>query len=188
MYIYYHRWGFYPAHGDCPNQRDFLASARDYYHAKTNLEVTYWFDRKETLINWCYKWGRDYQVLHMSHDQFRRWLLNVDRERTKASYWHKVRWDRWSRFKEPSKFVRKPYIKKKQRSENYLQKQEWRKNKGFAKDKQKKKGWHRSCPKYIKRYCNKKLRQMERRCIWREEYDKLHSVTPKNLFDPWMWD
>jgi hypothetical protein len=46
----------------------------------------------------------------------------------------------------------------------------------------------RSCPKWIKRYCNKIHRQWERSCIEREDYDKLHKRDVKRILDPWRWD
>jgi len=77
----------YPAHGDCPAQRAFLDSAIDYFRTKyyngkrTETYTTKWGwestrevwlineyygSRKEELIDWCYKWGRDYQVLFIN--------------------------------------------------------------------------------------------------------------------------
>jgi len=211
MYRYISVVSAYPAHGNCLKQRQFLDWAKERYYQKLYIgyEIrkrpvwkgsslmteyrhytpnTYWQGREESVIQWIYKWGRDYQICFLDYQQFKRWLLDRDNKNTKAREWRRRRYSWWDNSGEDS-FRQIGYLKK-QRSHIHKQREEWRKKMGHYKDKAKQ-GWsqsRRSCPKWLKRYCNKKHRQRERQHIDCEKYDGLHNITPKNIYDRWMWD
>lgn len=92
------------------------------------------------------------------------------------------------------KFQKKPHHSKKVLSEKEQAKKAWREYKRTTKDKAKRQDLHGchsdGCPMWVKRHCNKKHRQWERRCIHHERYDKLGSWNRKrkDIFDPWMWN
>lgn len=91
------------------------------------------------------------------------------------------------------KYQKKPGHAKKVLSEKELNKKSWRESKRVTKDKAKREdlhGYHSDgCPVWMKRLCNKKHRQWERRCIEREAYDQLgqRHHKRKDIFDPWLW-
>jgi len=66
-------------------------------------------------------------------------------------------------------------------------KQEWRDHKQFSRDTAKQSHGH-PYKKWAKKFSNRKLRQKERINIYRETYENLFKVVPKNIFDPWHWD
>lgn len=90
------------------------------------------------------------------------------------------------------KYQKKPHHKKKELSEKQKAKKAWREHKHTKRDKAKRQDLHGylsdGCPKWLKRHCNKKHRQWERRCIHHERYNKLGAkYKRKDFFDPWMW-
>jgi len=93
------------------------------------------------------------------------------------------RW-RWTNG-ETSKYKRNLEHKKKELSEEEIQKREWKKK--FRKDKAKT-YYRRGAGKYYKRLSNKMHRSFERKMIHYERYDKLHEVDYKFFLDPWLWD
>lgn len=91
------------------------------------------------------------------------------------------------------KYQKKAHHKKKVKSEKQLAKEAWRKHKGVDRDKAKRQdlhGYHSDgCPVWLKRHCNKKHRQWERRCIEKGNYERLGAkYKRKDIYDPWMWD
>lgn len=103
------------------------------------------------------------------------------------------KWELYERWVGKKKYQKKPHHKKKVKSDKQLAKEAWRQEKGMNKDKAKRQdlhGWRSDgCPVWLKRHCNKKHRQWERRCIEKGKYDKMGSKCKrKDIFDPWMWD
>lgn len=113
-------------------------------------------------------------------------------EGTMQRSWH-YEWQDWYRW-EGKQYVKKPSHKKKVKSQKQKNKEAWREEKQVKRDKAKRQDLHgyRSdgCPVWLKRHCNKKHRQWEKRMIEREQYDKLGTWNwkRKDIFDPWMWD
>jgi hypothetical protein len=64
---------------------------------------------------------------------------------------------------------------------------DWRERKHFKKDKSKRYK-RRSCPKWVKRQCNKEYRAWQRDLIQRDKFEEIGSKTRKDFFDPWIWD
>lgn len=68
-------------------------------------------------------------------------------------------------------------------------KEDWRERKGFKKNFRKRcRGCCSSRKTWVKKHSNHKHRQAERAAIHNGQWDSLHIKTPKNIFDPWMWD
>ena len=86
-----------------------------------------------------------------------------------------------------SKYRRKSSHKKKSRISN---KQIWREYKQISRDKAKHGSWFSGPPRWMKRMCNKKHRQWERREIHHERYENLGPARwkRKDIFDRWLWD
>lgn len=80
-------------------------------------------------------------------------------------------------------------VGKKVLSENDRQKREWRKEKGFDRDKAHH-GWrHRGKPnRYGKQLCNREYRRHVTTVIRKGQYHKLTKTRPKDYFDPWRFD
>lgn len=101
-------------------------------------------------------------------------------------------WEWYERWVGKKKYQKKPHHKKKSQEEkDKLEAKKKFKNK--HKDKKKAglgNSWSgRGCPKWLKRHCNKKHRQWERRCIERGQYDRMGTWNwkRKDIFDPWIW-
>jgi len=205
--MYYYSWSSgYPEHGDCAEQRQFLTWAKERYHQKLYQRIEehvrkgrwglkeyykvgicypYWFGRKEQLIQWLYKWGRDYQICFIDYFQFRRWILDQDRTKTHSRiYRHRSRYSYWDRSRSGEDGFRQiGYLKK-----EYNQKEQWRIDNGHYRDKSKAGSWRSKPPgKWVKKYCNSKHRQWERRNIHHKRYDALSDYKNKKIYDPWMW-
>jgi len=119
------------------------------------------------------------------------------RKRVKRYDWRTgERWLEWQDFYqwEGRRYVKKPSHKKKEKSQKELDRQAWREHKQVKRDKAKRQdlhGWRSDgCPKWLKRHCNKKHRQWERRMIEKERYEELgvNYYKRKDIFDPWLWD
>jgi len=209
MYYWRSHQTEYPAHGDCNAQRKILKWCRQHHEKKKDKHViaqkienykTWWgylkqrkvkvydkyWPRNEKIVIQNMFWeGHAKEALFLSFDQFDRWVRRLDNERTRAFDWYEGRIYRGFRY-EPTAYVKQPYHAKKERSDKYKQKQEWRKEKGFAKDQSKGTCWHRNCPKWVKQHCNQQSRRNARRLIKAGRYD--HLFTHDYPVDTWMWD
>ena len=91
------------------------------------------------------------------------------------------------------KYRRKPHHKKKKPSQKKLAKVSWRVEKKILKDKSKRLGivgiHSDGVPPWMKRLCNKKHRQWERKSLRKRQYDTFGKPNHKrkDIFDPWMW-
>jgi hypothetical protein len=172
-------------------------------HSRRVYLISHYNGRKAymPLIYKFYFEGRYvYQALNMSFKDFADYLIRgipsslyyavKPLPRRSKWYYRGVQYvlDRDNGFRQKIKYQRKKTHCKKERSEEYVAKQEWRKKKGIDKDNQKANYRRTGIPKWMKRHCHKMHRQMQRECIYRENYDKLPTCkTDKSIFDPWMY-
>lgn len=175
---------------EAKNQDDFACAAFNYYRHKAT-----WLgglNHREDVIEWLYKLGRDYNVLFMDYDEFRRVALGQH----KNYGWNGVRWKvarrkyycRWSHYCDPKLYrVLKGFTYSGQAKKNNPNKNDWWVHKGIDKDRRKCR-WHNSWKRSLKQFGKRKHRQLERDAIKNERYDRLHRLTYKRAEDRWSWD
>lgn len=91
------------------------------------------------------------------------------------------------------KYQKQPHHKKKVKTEKELNREAWRQHKQVRRDKAKRQDLHgylsNGCPPWMKRHCNKRHRQWERRMIESGQYERTgRTYKRKDIFDPWLWD
>lgn len=158
----------------------------NYIHESARASYRHWWEQQTRWVWWYedhskhFGYNREIQTLypHLSPPRVRR---------------KRTRWGAGNRWIRPwdvstsgeSRFVQSGYAKKDKTKDQV--KEDWRELKGFARDKAKRHR-KRSCPKWIKRQCNKDYRQFERRELEAGRDERLGSKLRKDYFDPWMWD
>lgn len=81
------------------------------------------------------------------------------------------------------KYRKEPHHAKKEENP----KAAWREEKQMSRDKSKAKWRQHGVPPYLKRHCNKRHRQWEKRLIFNGEDEKLFNKKPKFIYDPWLY-
>jgi len=213
MYRFYSRYSrrHHPEQGDCPEQRDYVFKCRQIYHNKhlptfferqEDYSILPWKKRWKKLdelrynprdkdsiyhptATWLYDWGyRVEQCLHISYEEFCYWIVLRPEYGYKCDFRHSIRKYGPGGYRDqPYRYRNNHKTTKKVISGEERQKREWKASKRTRRSK-----YSRSCPKWMKRYCNKTHRQMERECINTGQYDRLYNTIPKDIFDPWMWN
>lgn len=163
---------------------EFLQAAYIYYHSKLGVVLDFGSESNK-LIDWLYKLGRDYRVLDISHDEFRRIITDKHNHYYRGWSDNRLRY-RYSRYINYDEYrVLKGFTykgeKKKQRD---LIKDEWKKRK--RKEKQSRHWGHYK--KYLKHYCARKHRVIERKALASNRLEELGSISYKRAENPWHWD
>lgn len=180
-------------------QAQFLKDAIQVYSRKTSpiwiSDTHIARENKNEVLNWLYKWGRDYQVLAMSFDEFCNQIVERNRptypygSTLYRRYYRRGRRgylpDNWLDFRVRNHHA---HVPKKILSEDELQRREWREHKQFKRDRARR-GWSYNCrgngrKTWAKRFSNRKERRHVRQAILAEK-----EIKPHRLFqDKWMWD
>lgn len=177
---------------EADNQDEFIHFAFNYYRHKRYWD---WANNVgEGVIEWLYKLGRDYLVLFMDYEEFKRIILGThkgyssfngikyfkryDRRRYYGSYSH------YCDIKEYRVLKGFTYNGQSKKNKNA---NDWWEYKGFTRDRRRTSYFQRGWKGSLKHFNKRKHRQLEREAISSERYDKLHSQSWK-IEDPWSWD
>lgn len=157
-----------------------------YIHEGAHASYVHWWSQQLYWVEQAYRWDK----FRSAADDIGYLYPHLRPQRRRRRYNHGSSVRRWIKpwdisTSGESSFRQDGYEAKVQ-SDHARSCQDWRKHKGFKRDKAKRD--RRGCPVWIKRQCNKDYRQFERECIDRGHYDKLGSKLRKDFFDPWMWD
>jgi hypothetical protein len=154
----------------------------------------------QAVIKWLYKLGQDLQRVRMSFDEFDYILgeKSIPYEYDARWRYRHSGWGRWGGyrnwvaqgyFRGPRSYVKATHHEPKVFSGTEQADRDWRDRKQFKRDKARH-GWHYrgGSKRWVKQICNRSYRRYEKLRIKNEDYDALETVTPKDWFDPWMWD
>lgn len=180
---------------EAENQDEFIYASFELYRRKS-----IWLggiDYREDVIVWLYKLGRDYQVLFMDFEEYKRVILGQHKDYSyyNGARYHK-RWDRRRYYGGRSHYCRieeyrvlKGFTYNGQAKKDKPTKKDWWEHKQIVRDRrQDMHGWRRGWGKDFKHFNKRKHRQLERQAIKKERYDKLHWLTYKQAENPWSWD
>lgn len=183
------------ANWNAADLKEFLRAASKCYDSRAQIVFVgdNLIRRDLELIQWLYKYGRDYRVLSMDYNQFSRTLIGWPHE-SRRQYKKRLRKkmreraQRSSRFWDPLPYrVRNHHVtEKKELSSEEQSRRAWREEKQFNRDKSRFEGWRRggSHKTWAKKYSNR----AERRHV-RERLHNDKEILPHRWFnDPWMWD
>jgi hypothetical protein len=154
------------------------------------------FVSEDAIIDWLYKLGRDRLVLRMAFDEFEDLLKSgnapyIGYPWSTSSRWRGYRnWISQGYFRGPRSYVKATHHEPKVLNGTEQAERDWRDRKQFKRDKARH-GWSYrggSSKRWVKQICNRSYRRYEKLRIKNEDYDALETITPKDWFDPWMWD
>lgn len=189
---------FLPHEAD--NQDEFVYASYQYYRHKSNWYCGEYYGgtgHREDVLVWLYKLGRDYNILFMDFEEFKRIMLGKHKD---YSYWNGAtryyrRYNRYrSYYGSHSHYcsieeyrVLKGFAYNGQAKKDNPTQNDWWDHKGFARSRRRTSGFQRGWKRDLKHFNKRKHRQLEREAISHEEYYRLHRDTWK-IEDAWSWD
>jgi hypothetical protein len=187
----------------------FLSWARELYSQDKHDSHPHRKNRRDRYHCWhlayrIWRIGRSHYVMHKSMDEFWAWIEPVEKRynHSAAVPYQPPFWNRQKRRYTSNKYedwyprngahfrCKTPLniTEKKVRSERYLQKKEWRKERGIDRDKARGRRRHWGPRTWAKRTSNKCFRHYENQMVHIGNHEKLFTGKRKDYFDPWMWD
>ena len=168
---------------DMSSSESFLKDCVNYYQNKRSCCYGFYEKPNYQIIDYLYKLGRDYLILNCDYNHFV--AVVTGQYRKKYLYYGYLKTPYRTKHEEGVCWKEKG---KKEISEERQANLDWRSKKGIDKDKKKHGSRKRGCPKWVKRYSNKTLRQWERDCLKKGKWDELGSSDYLYFLDPWLWD